>query len=86
MRKSTAIVIAILLVAFGGMLVAANSALAPLARDAGVAGQGELIIAKQRNGPTGIVKLAWLEKHTRFENLSQQPYDEFENFEPDQLD
>jgi len=47
------------------------------AQEAGVAGVGELIVAKQRNGPTGTVKLAWFEKHTRFEDLSQQPYDEF---------
>lgn len=32
----------------------------------------ELIIAKQRNGPTGIVKLTFLNKSTRFENLSTQ--------------
>jgi replicative DNA helicase len=33
------------------------------------AGQAELIIAKQRNGPTGIVKLAFLKEFTRFENM-----------------
>ena len=32
--------------------------------------EAEVIIAKQRNGPTGTVKLAFLEKFTRFENLS----------------
>ncbi len=31
----------------------------------------ELIIAKQRNGPTGTVKLRFLEKITRFENASR---------------
>jgi replicative DNA helicase len=31
----------------------------------------ELIIAKQRNGPTGAVKLRFLEKFTRFENASR---------------
>jgi replicative DNA helicase len=30
----------------------------------------EVIIAKQRNGPTGTVKLTFLNKTTRFENLS----------------
>ncbi|QOV87856.1 replicative DNA helicase [Humisphaera borealis] len=32
----------------------------------------EVIIAKQRNGPTGTVKLAFMNKTTRFENLSAQ--------------
>jgi replicative DNA helicase len=30
----------------------------------------ELIIGKQRNGPTGIVKLAFIREFTRFENLA----------------
>jgi replicative DNA helicase len=30
----------------------------------------EVIIAKQRNGPTGTVKLTFMDKSTRFENLS----------------
>lgn len=34
-------------------------------------GIAEIIIAKQRNGPTGTVKLAFLEKFTAFENLSR---------------
>jgi replicative DNA helicase len=33
-------------------------------------GIAELIIAKQRNGPTGIVKLAFIREFTRFENLA----------------
>jgi replicative DNA helicase len=32
-------------------------------------GMAELILAKQRNGPTGTVFLAWLKEFTRFENL-----------------
>jgi replicative DNA helicase len=32
----------------------------------------ELIIAKQRNGPTGTVKLTFMNKTTRFENHSGQ--------------
>jgi replicative DNA helicase len=34
-------------------------------------GMAEIIIGKQRNGPTGMVKLAFLEKYTRFENLAR---------------
>ncbi|HBH97431.1 MAG TPA: hypothetical protein DDX89_06570, partial [Candidatus Omnitrophica bacterium] len=30
-----------------------------------------VIIAKQRNGPTGSVKLAFIKEYTRFENLAQ---------------
>jgi replicative DNA helicase len=32
-------------------------------------GRAELIIAKQRNGPTGVVKIAFLKQFTKFENL-----------------
>jgi len=49
----------------------------------GVSGQADLIVAKQRNGPTGDVKLAWFNKHTRFEDLSQKPYEEFGEFSPE---
>ncbi len=34
-------------------------------------GIAEIIIAKQRNGPTGSVKLAFLSEYTRFETLAQ---------------
>ncbi len=44
------------------------------------AGQAELIIAKQRNGPIGDIKLAWLKDFTRFRDSAQRPYDEFEQF------
>ncbi|HZB45501.1 MAG TPA: replicative DNA helicase, partial [Pyrinomonadaceae bacterium] len=33
------------------------------------AGVAEIIVAKQRNGPTGMVKLAFLKEFTRFENM-----------------
>ncbi len=51
------------------------------ATEKGIAGQADVIVAKQRNGPTGDVKLAWFDKHTRFENLSQKPYEEFNEFQ-----
>ena len=35
------------------------------------AGKAELIVAKQRNGPTGGLLLSWLKEQTRFANLSQ---------------
>lgn len=34
-------------------------------------GTAEIIIAKQRNGPTDTVKLAFIDKYTSFENLSR---------------
>ncbi len=33
-------------------------------------GIAEIIIGKQRNGPTGTIKLAFIKEHTRFENLA----------------
>ena len=33
-------------------------------------GTAEIIIAKQRNGPTGVVKLSFQGEHTRFGNLA----------------
>jgi replicative DNA helicase len=36
-----------------------------------VEGVAEIIIAKQRNGPTGSVKLAFLKNSTRFENMME---------------
>lgn len=33
-------------------------------------GKAEIIVGKQRNGPTGTVELAFLNNYTRFENLS----------------
>lgn len=33
--------------------------------------QAELIIAKQRNGPTGTVNLVWIGQYTKFKNMAQ---------------
>ncbi|HEY2883430.1 MAG TPA: DnaB-like helicase C-terminal domain-containing protein, partial [Pirellulales bacterium] len=46
----------------------------------GLIGGAQIVIAKQRNGPTGDVKLFWKHEFTRFEALTQRPYDEFEQF------
>ncbi|MCP4757611.1 MAG: replicative DNA helicase, partial [Proteobacteria bacterium] len=35
-------------------------------------GIAEIIISKHRNGPTGVVRLAFIGKYTKFANLSQQ--------------
>ena len=43
-----------------------------------ILGEADLIIAKQRNGPTGDVKLHWHEQFARFENASHRPFDEFD--------
>jgi len=53
------------------------------AQEKGIAGQADVIVAKQRNGPTGDVKLAWFDKHTRFESLSQKSYEEFGEYQED---
>ena len=39
-------------------------------------GIAELIIAKQRNGPTGRVKVRFESAYTRFDNLAQEANDE----------
>ncbi len=39
-------------------------------------GLAEIIIAKQRNGPTGTVNLAFIKEITRFENLAKSDYEE----------
>jgi replicative DNA helicase len=36
-----------------------------------VKGKAEIIIAKQRNGPTGSIDLAYIADYTRFENLAR---------------
>lgn len=41
-------------------------------------GVAEIIIGKQRNGPIGALKLAFIGKYTRFENLAPGSYEGFE--------
>ena len=52
--------------------------------DAGNLGKAELIVAKQRNGPTDEVNLLWFGQYTRFTNLAdvEEPgeYDEFSGY------
>ena len=43
-------------------------------------GIAELIISKQRNGPTGTVRTRFIASCTKFENLAPGEYDEFEDF------
>jgi replicative DNA helicase len=39
--------------------------------DIDLKGKAEIIVAKQRNGPTGTVELAWMSDLTRFENFAK---------------
>lgn len=41
-------------------------------------GMAELIIAKQRNGPTGTVELAWFGQYTKFMNSTRPQSDSYE--------
>jgi len=43
-------------------------------------GIAELIVAKQRNGPTGTVRVRFVSSCTRFENLAPGEYEDFEDF------
>ncbi len=39
-----------------------------------------MIVAKQRNGPTGDVKLHWFQQFTRFKNAATHTHKEFEAY------
>jgi replicative DNA helicase len=45
-----------------------------------VRGEADLLVRKQRNGPTGDVKLAWIHDFTRFRNFSHKTYEEFDQY------
>jgi len=41
-------------------------------------GQAEIIIGKQRNGPTGMVKLTFLGQYTRFESIASEAHGHYQ--------
>ena len=45
-----------------------------------VAGQAEIIVAKQRNGPVGSIELIWRKDFTRFEDKAPDRLQVFDNF------
>ncbi len=49
--------------------------------DPAAAGLAELIVAKQRNGPTGRIKVRFTKAFTRFDNLSEEEYADLEDTE-----
>jgi replicative DNA helicase len=53
-------------------------------RDSPDKGVAELIIAKQRNGPTGKVMVKFTSEYTRFDNLAQDEYnfDDLDDYNP----
>ena len=40
--------------------------------DPDLEGKAEIIVAKQRNGPTDMIRMAFIKRYTRFENLSAE--------------
>ncbi len=44
------------------------------------AGQAEVIVAKQRNGPVGDVELVWKKEYTRFEDKAPDRYSDLDEF------
>ena len=60
----------------GDLLVFNDTRVIParLAATKQTGGKAEILIRKQRNGPIGMVKLAFLGQYTRFENLAFDDY------------
>lgn len=44
------------------------------------AGQAEIIIAKQRNGPVGEIELTWEKEFTRFQDRAPERHSEFDSY------
>lgn len=53
------------------------------AQEQDLVGKADLIVAKQRNGPTGDIKLLWFHEFTRFQSLAYEAHDELEARPPD---
>ncbi|MDP2279413.1 MAG: DnaB-like helicase C-terminal domain-containing protein, partial [Nitrospirota bacterium] len=47
-------------------------------KDSNDRGKAEINVAKQRNGPTRTINLAFFPQYTRFENYSDRQYSETE--------
>ncbi|MEC9092040.1 MAG: replicative DNA helicase [Planctomycetota bacterium] len=45
-----------------------------------VAGQAQIFVEKQRNGPTGDIDLLWKKEFTRFEDRAPDRFDEFDDY------
>lgn len=51
------------------------------AQEQNLVGKADLIVAKQRNGPTGDIALVWRKEYTTFENAASSRYEEFAAFD-----
>lgn len=50
--------------------------------DSPARGEAEVIVAKQRNGPTGTVRVKFTQQYTRFDNLASDDYNFDDEFDP----